>query len=143
MPLAIEQLDVCPYDMVISSSYIAAKGVMTRPISSTSATATPPPVSPGKCKRYLAAKTGLCSAWPIRLRPPHLHYIRNWDVRSSHGVDVFITNSDFVGRRIQKLYRRQPPPSIRRWIPIASTSASKKKITMSPPPAWSRTSGLI
>ncbi|HMB95992.1 MAG TPA: hypothetical protein VKK61_08140, partial [Tepidisphaeraceae bacterium] len=31
MPLAIEQLDVSDYDLVISSSYVAAKGVITRP----------------------------------------------------------------------------------------------------------------
>ena len=31
MPLAIEQLDVSAFDIVISSSYVAAKGVLTRP----------------------------------------------------------------------------------------------------------------
>src|SRR5213082_1286838 len=31
MPLAIEQLDVSAYDIVISSSYVAAKGIITRP----------------------------------------------------------------------------------------------------------------
>ncbi len=31
MPLAVEQMDVSPYDLVISSSYVAAKGVITRP----------------------------------------------------------------------------------------------------------------
>jgi glycosyltransferase involved in cell wall biosynthesis len=36
-----------------------------------------------------------------------LHYIRNWDSRSANGVDKFLTNSDFVGRRIEKFYRRQ------------------------------------
>jgi len=31
MPLAIEQLDVSHYDLIVSSSYVAAKGVITRP----------------------------------------------------------------------------------------------------------------
>src|SRR5881628_1547044 len=31
MPIAIEQLDVSNYELVISSSYVAAKGVITRP----------------------------------------------------------------------------------------------------------------
>src|SRR5690242_17204967 len=31
MPLAIEQLNVSNYELVISSSYVAAKGVITRP----------------------------------------------------------------------------------------------------------------
>src|SRR5262249_22216831 len=36
-----------------------------------------------------------------------LHYIRNWDARSANGVDVFLTNSDQVARRIEKFYRRR------------------------------------
>jgi glycosyltransferase involved in cell wall biosynthesis len=36
-----------------------------------------------------------------------LHYIRSWDVRSANGVDIFLTNSNFVGQRVQKIYRRQ------------------------------------
>ena len=31
MPLAIEQLDLDDYDLVISSSYVVAKGVLTGP----------------------------------------------------------------------------------------------------------------
>jgi glycosyltransferase involved in cell wall biosynthesis len=49
-----------------------------------------------------------------------LHYIRTWDVRSANGVDVFLTNSDFVGRRIEKVYRRKattiyPPVAIEKF----------------------------
>ncbi|CAM5211889.1 hypothetical protein CDEF62S_05355 [Castellaniella defragrans] len=35
-----------------------------------------------------------------------LYRIRNWDARTAHGVDYFIANSDYIGRRIRKVYRR-------------------------------------
>jgi glycosyltransferase involved in cell wall biosynthesis len=35
-----------------------------------------------------------------------LHKIRVWDTRTANGVDVFIANSQFIARRIQKVYRR-------------------------------------
>jgi len=36
-----------------------------------------------------------------------LHYIRNWDARSAQGVDVYVTNSNFVSRRVAKRYGRE------------------------------------
>ena len=50
MPLAIEQLDVSEYDLVISSSHAVAKGVLTGPTRCTSAT----------CIRRSAMR-GICS----------------------------------------------------------------------------------
>lgn len=35
-----------------------------------------------------------------------LHRLRMWDLRTANGVDHFVANSDFVRRRIQKVYRR-------------------------------------
>lgn len=35
-----------------------------------------------------------------------LHKLRIWDIRSSFGVDYFIANSQFIARRINKVYRR-------------------------------------
>jgi glycosyltransferase involved in cell wall biosynthesis len=36
-----------------------------------------------------------------------LHYIRLWDYRTSNGVDYFVANSKFIGRRIRKVYGRE------------------------------------
>jgi len=36
-----------------------------------------------------------------------LHKIRNWDYRTANGVDFFMSNSDFIGRRIWKVYKRK------------------------------------
>jgi hypothetical protein len=35
-----------------------------------------------------------------------LHYMRNWDIRTSNSVDHFIANSAFIARRINKVYHR-------------------------------------
>ena len=35
------------------------------------------------------------------------NYLRTWDAASSNRVDHFTCNSDFVGKRIQKYYRRE------------------------------------
>ena len=49
-----------------------------------------------------------------------LHYMRMWDQRTASGVDEFIANSHFIGRRINKSYRRQstviyPPVDTRQF----------------------------
>lgn len=36
-----------------------------------------------------------------------LHRIRKWDLLSSFRVDHYISNSDYVGRRIKETYRRE------------------------------------
>jgi glycosyltransferase involved in cell wall biosynthesis len=35
-----------------------------------------------------------------------LHYLRLWDYRTANAVDHFIANSEFIARRIDKIYRR-------------------------------------
>jgi glycosyltransferase involved in cell wall biosynthesis len=36
-----------------------------------------------------------------------LHRIRQWDVRTAHGVDLYLANSKFIARRIRKAYGRE------------------------------------
>ncbi len=54
------------------------------------------------------------------LARPILHYLRLWDRLSADRVDAFIANSEYVGRRIQKTYRRAanviyPPVDVERF----------------------------
>jgi UDP-N-acetylmuramyl pentapeptide phosphotransferase/UDP-N-acetylglucosamine-1-phosphate transferase/glycosyltransferase involved in cell wall biosynthesis len=107
MPLAIEQLDVSGYDVVISSSYLVAKGVITRPDQLHICYChSPVRFAWDQQQQYLGASR---MTWGVKsiVARMILHYIRTWDTRSSNGVDVFVTNSDFVGRRVQKIYRRE------------------------------------
>jgi glycosyltransferase involved in cell wall biosynthesis len=106
MPLAIEQLDVSAYDIVVSSSHAVAKGVITGPSQlHLSYVYTPMRYAWDLQHEYLRAaglERGPLS-WAARLV---LHRLRQWDVRSANGVDVFVADSAHVARRIHKAYRR-------------------------------------
>jgi UDP-N-acetylmuramyl pentapeptide phosphotransferase/UDP-N-acetylglucosamine-1-phosphate transferase/glycosyltransferase involved in cell wall biosynthesis len=107
MPLAIEQLDLSAYDIVISSSYLVAKGVLTRHDQLHICYChTPVRYAWDLQNQYLDQLHGLLRIAKDAVARILLHYIRNWDVHSANNVDVFVTNSDFVGRRIKKVYRR-------------------------------------
>jgi glycosyltransferase involved in cell wall biosynthesis len=106
MPLAIEQLDLTGYDLIISSSYCVAKGVLTGPNQvHVSYCHSPMRYAWDQYQGYLREMNlvkGLKS-WFARWQ---LHRIRTWDVRSSNSVDQFLANSGFVARRIAKFYGR-------------------------------------
>jgi glycosyltransferase involved in cell wall biosynthesis len=110
MPLAIEQLDVSDYDLVISSSYLAAKGVITRPDQLHICYCHSPVRFAWDLQHQYLSNAGLARGIRSLLVRIILHYIRNWDMHTSNGVDLFLTNSHFVSRRISKVYRRRSSP---------------------------------
>lgn len=122
MPLAIEQLDLTAYDLVLSSSYAFAKGVLTG-VGQTHVSYVHTPIRYASefQHQYLRmndVETGIKS-WIIRLT---LHYLRMWDQRTVHGVDAMIANSNYIAHRIQKTYGRKvpvlyPPVDIDRFLP--------------------------
>jgi UDP-N-acetylmuramyl pentapeptide phosphotransferase/UDP-N-acetylglucosamine-1-phosphate transferase/glycosyltransferase involved in cell wall biosynthesis len=124
MPLAIEQLDVTHYDLVISSSYLAAKGVITGPDQLHVCYCHSPVRYAWDLQNHYLARAGLGFGPRGLIARTILHYIRSWDVRTSIGVDQYISNSHFVAGRIRKLYRRHavvvPPP-----VAVASDSLSE------------------
>ena len=108
MPLAIEQFDMAGYDLIISSSYAVAKGVITGPDQLHICYChSPMRYAWDMQNQYVGVGgrgiIGTARAWIQRAL---LHYIRLWDVRTSHGVNEFVANSAFIARRIQKVYRR-------------------------------------
>lgn len=106
MPFVIEQFDLSEYDIVISSSYAVAKGVITGPDQlHISYIHSPVRFAWDLQHQYLRESkltTGLKSL-VVRLT---LHHLRLWDVRTAAGVDRMLANSHFIQRRIQKVYRR-------------------------------------
>ena len=106
MPFAIEQFDLSSYDLVISSSYCVAKGVLTGPNQvHVCYCHSPMRYAWDHYHEYLREcrlESGPLS-WFVRQQ---LHRIRTWDARSSNTVDHFIANSKFVQARINKFYRR-------------------------------------
>ncbi|MCS6960648.1 MAG: glycosyltransferase [Pseudanabaenaceae cyanobacterium SKYGB_i_bin29] len=101
MPLAIEQLDLRGFDLVISSSHAVAKGVITAPDQLHVAYVHSP-------MRYIwdLQSDYFADSWRSPLVHLLCHYLRLWDVSSTTRVDKFIANSHFIRRRIHKYYRR-------------------------------------
>lgn len=114
MPMALENLDLRGYDIIISSESGPAKGII------------PPPESLHVCychspMRYiwnLYPEYRKTASLAQRLSMPLLtHYLRTWDESSAHRVDKFFANSHNVAARIRKYYRRDstvihPPVSV-------------------------------
>jgi len=103
MPLALEQIDLRGYDLVISSESGPAKGII-------------PPAgavhicychSPMRYVWNMFQDYREHAGWLRRLlMPPLCHYVRIWDVTASMRVDHFIANSATVAARVEKYYRR-------------------------------------
>lgn len=107
MPIAIEQLDVTGYDLVISSSHCVAKGILTGPNQiHISYVHSPMRYAWDLQHQYLqeANMTKGLKSWLARYI---LHKLRMWDTRTANGVDYFIANSKFIARRIKKVYGRE------------------------------------
>lgn len=107
MPLAVEQFDLSGYDLVISSSYAVAKGVITGPRQVHVSYVHSPIRYAWDLQHQYLAETGLDRGLGSAAARLVLHYIRLWDVRTAHGVDAFVANSRFVARRIRKVYGRE------------------------------------
>lgn len=103
MPLALEQLDLRGYDLVISSESGPAKGVIV------------PTGTPHLCychtpmrylwdlyQEYLQEKSP-CLRPVMRLL---MHSLRSWDVLSANRVDRFVANSATVAARITRWWGR-------------------------------------
>ncbi len=106
MPLAVEQLDVSGYDLVLSSSHAVAKGVLTGPDQLHVCYCHTPMRYAWDLQHQYLHETGLDKGLKGGVVRWLLHRLRQWDMRTANGVDVFLANSRFIGRRIEKVYRR-------------------------------------
>jgi len=124
MPLAIEQLNLSAYDLVISSSHAVAKGLISGPGQlHVSYVHSPMRYAWDMQHEYLRGSIGRGLSG-LALRST-LHYLRLWDSRTANGVDAFAANSSFVAQRIHKIYRRtaeviHPPVEIARFTACES-----------------------
>lgn len=107
MPLAIEQLDVTGYDLVISSSYAVSKGIITGPDQVHISYVHSPIRYAWDLQHQYLHEAGLEKGLKGWLAKIILHYIRMWDYRTANCVDYFIANSQFIARRIKKVYGRE------------------------------------
>ncbi len=107
MPIAIEQLDMSGYDLVISSSHAVAKGVLTGPDQRHICYCYTPIRYAWDLQHQYLAQSGLTSGVRGAMARLILHYIRQWDLRTANGVDEFIAISEYIARRIRKVYGRE------------------------------------
>ncbi|MGQ5712409.1 glycosyltransferase family 4 protein [Desulforudis sp. DRI-14] len=119
-PLAIEQFDLSGYDVILSSSHAAAKGVLVRSDQLHICYChTPVRYAWDLTHRYLK-ENGLDRGLKSFLARSILHYIRLWDTLTANRVDHFIANSRYTARRIWRAYRREaevihPPVDMERF----------------------------
>ena len=120
LPIAIEQLDLGDYDVILSSSHAVAKGILSSP----------------QQMHICYCHTPMRYAWDLTfdylkssfmgqgiqglITRYLLHRIRQWDVITANRVDYFIANSVHTARRIWRCYRRTatviyPPVNIERF----------------------------
>ena len=122
MPLAVEQYDLSGYDLVISSNHAVAKGVLTGPDTLHVSYVHSPIRYAWDLQHQYLRQVGLVRGLRSALVRWMLSWIRQWDVRTANGVDVFVANSSYVARRIWKCYRRAaqvvpPPVDVERFEP--------------------------
>ena len=117
MPLALEQLDLSDYDLVISSESGPAKGVIARPDALHICYCHSP--MRYVWDQYPGYLDGKGAATRLAMKAA-FHYIRLWDVTSAARVDRFVANSAYTASRVRKYWRREsvvvpPPVDIRRF----------------------------
>lgn len=106
MPIALESLDLSKYDVVITSSSSVAKGVITGPSQVHICYCHSPMRYAWDLQEQYLRESDISTGLKGFLARSMLSYMRSWDVRSSFGVDYFIANSNYISKRIKKVYRR-------------------------------------
>ena len=120
LPLAIEQLDLRDYDVILSSSHAVAKGVLTASHQLHVCYCHAPMRYAWELTFEYLRESRLGRGLPGIFTRYLLHRLRQWDTLSANRVDFFIANSHTTARRIWRCYRRSaeviyPPVAIDRF----------------------------
>jgi glycosyltransferase involved in cell wall biosynthesis len=107
LPLAIEQLDLREYDIILSSSHAVAKGIITTPEQLHICYCHSPMRYAWDLTFDYLRDSKLGHGVPGWITRYILHRLRSWDVISANRVDYFIANSHHTARRIWRCYRRE------------------------------------
>ena len=106
MPVAIEQLDLSGYDLVVSSSHAVAKGVLTGPGQLHVSYVHSPMRYAWDLQHLYLRQSGMDSGVKGSLVRLMLHRLRAWDQASAARVDVVVANSTYIAERIRKAWGR-------------------------------------
>ena len=103
MPNALKELDLSEYDLVISSESGPAKGVVVSPNAYHICYCHTPMRYCWDMYHEYFAKSGFLTRFFMKRLIP---FLRQWDISSSNLVDRFVTNSNYVAKRINRYYNR-------------------------------------
>jgi glycosyltransferase involved in cell wall biosynthesis len=136
MPFQIEQLNLQKYDIIISSSYLVAKGVLVGPDQLHVSYIHSPMRYAWDMQFQYLREMGLEKGWRSVILRRILHRMRLWDHRSAAGVDRFVANSRYIARRVRKAYRREasvvyPPIGLERMTLRAPPPRGDTFVTVS------------
>lgn len=106
-PFAVEQFDLRGYDIVISSSHAVAKGVLTKADQLHICYCHSPIRYVWDMYHEYLEISHLSKGVKSWITRYLLHRIRLWDALSCQRPDYYISNSNYVARRIRETYRRE------------------------------------
>ena len=106
MPLAVEQLDVSGYDIVISNSHAVAKGVITSSNQLHLCYCHSPIRYAWDLYHQYLREASLTTGVKSFLAKTFLHYLRQWDLSTVNRIDHFMANSRYIAQRVEKVYKR-------------------------------------
>ncbi len=135
MPRAVERFDLSEYDMIISSSHAASKGVLTVEDQFHVCICYSPARYAWEFEHQYLADAGL-DRWPLaRLTRRTMRGFREWDFNAAKRVDRFVAISEYIARRIERCYGRSaeviyPPVDIARYL-IAAAERAPFYLTLS------------
>jgi len=107
LPLAIEQLNLHDYDVILSSSHCVAKGVLVRADQMHVCYCHAPLRYAWDLTFDYLQNSRAGKGLPGMLTRYLLHRLRQWDVITANRVDFFVANSLNTARRIWRCYRRE------------------------------------
>lgn len=100
MPLAFESFKFDAYDLVISVTSEAAKGIITKPETLHVCYCLTP-------TRYLwSHRHDYLQGWTLKTAKPFINHLEKWDKLAAHRPDVLVAISSEVKKRIKKYYKR-------------------------------------
>ena len=106
-PIAVEQFDFSEYDLILSSSFSACKGVLTRPNQiHISYVYSPVRYAWDLYHQYLK-EAKLESGLKSIIIKWMLFKFRNWDAGTANRPDYYIAISHYIAKRIKKLYNKE------------------------------------
>ena len=104
MPLALEQLDLTSYDLIISSESGPTKGIIPSPDAIHICYCHSPMRYVWDMYYEYRSKSSLLKRL---LMPLIIHYLKIWDFSTAYRVKYFIANSNYVSKRILNYYGRE------------------------------------